>query len=432
MLAVSASALGACHKGAPRPTARKPTIDEALKAAKLTNLRRSPVIPAHRTNVLPAPGRQGPPDDPALVALGKKIFFDERLSEPPGTSCASCHDPAHAYSGTHGSRLGVPLGSRPGHYARRSTPSVLYMRYVPALFFFEDDESPAPEPRGGFFWNGRVDSLVELVRQPLFNPDEMNAGTTRHLADKITHGPYAAEFQGALGRSNAPEKIMHGIGVALEAFLKSDEMNPARSKYDDYVRGKATLTAEELRGLEIFKDRRRGACVACHRMAETSSNPAESMFTDYGYDAIALPRNRELPASRDAASFDLGLCERKNPKTPTDDQRWCSMFRTPSLRNVAVRDSFGHNGVYRTLREVVAFYANRAVAPGKVYPAGQIFDDVPAKYRGNVNIYSLIYNHREGAPPPLSDEDIDAVIAFLGTLTDAPAPMPAVAQSPPR
>jgi cytochrome c peroxidase len=60
------------------------------------------VIPAHRTNVLPVPPRQGPPDDPVLVALGKKIFADARLSEPPGTSCASCHDPARAFSGRHG------------------------------------------------------------------------------------------------------------------------------------------------------------------------------------------------------------------------------------------------------------------------------------------------------------------------------------------
>jgi cytochrome c peroxidase len=431
-LAVGASALGACHKSAPPPIERKPTIDEALKAAKLTNLRRSPVIPAHRTNVLRPPGREGPPDDPVLVALGKKIFFDERLSEPAGTSCASCHDPTRAYEGGHGSRIGVPLGSRPGHYARRATPSVLYMRYVPPLHFFEDDESPAPEPRGGFFWNGRVDSLVDLVRQPLFNPDEMNAGTPRRLADKIARGPYAADFSGAFGRSSDAEKVMHGIGVALEAFLKSDEMNPATSKYDEYVRGKATLTEQEVRGLEIFKDHRRGACQGCHRMAETSSNPAESMFTDYGYDAIALPRNGELPPNHDAASFDLGLCERKDAKTPTADAKWCSLFRTPSLRNVAVRESFGHNGVYKTLREVVAFYANRAVAPGKIYPPGQTFDDVPKKYRGNVNIYSPIYNHREGAAPPMSDEDIDAVVAFLGTLTDAPyvAAGAAVAQSP--
>jgi cytochrome c peroxidase len=432
-------ALGACGKSAPAPApppAAKPTIEQAWAAAKLPNLPRAPVIPAHRANVLPVPPRQGPPDDPVLVALGKKIFFDTRLSEPPGTSCASCHDPAHAYSGTHGSRIGVPLGSRPGHYARRSTPSVLYMRFVPRFHYFEDDEAPAPEPRGGYFWDGRADNLAELVRQPLFNPDEMNAGTPRLLASKIASAPYAADFRAALGPSAKPEAVLHGVGVALEAFLKSDEMTPATSKYDAYVRGQATLTEQERRGLEVFKDRRRGACAGCHRMAETSSNPEESPFSEFAYEAIGLPRNRELPASKDPGSFDLGLCERKDLKTPSGDARYCSTFRIPSLRNVAVRESFGHNGVYKSLREAVAFYARRAVAPDRIYPAGHRYDDVPPKYLANLNIYAPVYNRREGAAPPMTEDEIDAVVAFLGTLTDAPylaaaagAPT-AVAQSP--
>lgn len=414
-------ALGACGKKPPAaPSAPKPTIEEAWAAAKIPKLPRTPVIPARLTNVLPVPPRQGPPDNPVLVALGKEIFADERLSEPPGTSCASCHDPARAFSGGHGSHLGVPLGSRPGHFARRSTPSVLYMRYVPAFHYFEDDEAPAPEPRGGFFWDGRSDSLAELARQPLFNPDEMNAGTSRRVADKIARAPYAKEFRAALGPSSEPEVVLRGVGAALEAYLKSDEMTPARSKYDDYVRGQATLTEQERLGMEIFKDRRRGACAGCHRMAETSTDPSESMFTDYGYDAVALPRNGELPGNRSAASFDLGLCERKDAKTPASDERFCSNFRTPSLRNVAVRNSLGHNGVYKSLREAVAFYAHRAVAPDRVYPPGKKFDDVPPKYRRNINIYAPVYNRREGAPPPMTDEEIDAVVAFLGTLTDAP------------
>jgi cytochrome c peroxidase len=426
-------ALAACNNGTP-PPAPKPTIAEAFAAAKIPNLPRSPVIPARRTNVLPVPPRQGPPDNPVLVALGKKIFADERLSEPPGTSCASCHDPARAFSGTHGSHIGVPLGSRAGHYARRSTPSVLYMRYVPAFHYFEDDEAPAPEPRGGFFWDGRSDSLAELVQQPLFNPDEMNAGTPRRLADKIARGPYAKEFRAALGPASDPKAVVRGVGVALEAYLTSDEMTPTSSKYDAYVRGQATLTAQEKHGLELFKDRRSGACSGCHRVAETSSNPAESMFTDYGYDAVAVPRNRELPGNENPASFDLGLCERKNAKTPSNDEKWCSSFRTPSLRNVAVRDSFGHAGRYKKLRDVVAFYALRAVAPDRIYPPGQRFDDVPPKYHGNINIYAPVYNRREGAPPPLNDDDIDAIVAFLGTLTDAPyvaaTPPPATASAP--
>ena len=111
----------------------------------------------------------------------------------------------------------------------------------------------------------------------------------------------------------------------------------------------------------------------------------------------------------------------------------------PSLRNVAIRESFGHNGVYKTLREVVTFYARRAIAPSRIYPAGQKFDDVPPKYRANVNIYAPIYNRREGAAPPMTEGEIDAVVAFLGTLTDSPqvtgtpaAGGPAVAQSPSR
>lgn len=370
--------------------------------------------------MLPVPPREGPPDNPALVALGKTIFFDERLSEPRGTSCASCHDPARAFAGGHGSNLGVPAGSRAGHFARRSTPSVLYMRHVPKFHFFDDDEAPAPEPRGGFFWDGRADSLAELVQQPLFNPDEMNAGTPQHFAAKIADGPYAADFRVAFGEASSPGAVLQGVGVALEAYLKSDEMTPASSKYDAYVRGQATLTEQERRGLEAFKDRRRGACSGCHRLQETSTNPAESMFTDYGYDAVALPRNRELPSNRSADSFDLGLCERKDTTTPSNDPRLCANFRTPSLRNVAVRQSFGHNGFYKTLRDVVTFYALRAVAPDRIYPPGQKFDDVPPKYAGNVNIYAPVYNRREGATPPLDDDDIDAIVAFLGTLTDAP------------
>jgi cytochrome c peroxidase len=424
---------GACRKQAPP----KPTIQQAWAAAKLPQIPRSTAIPARRTNALPVPPREGPPDDPALVALGRKIFFDGRLSEPAGTSCASCHDPAHAFSGGHGSRIGVPLGSRPRHYARRSTPSALYLRYVPAFYYFEDDEAPAPEPRGGLFWDGRVDTLAELVRQPLFNPDEMNAGSPRRVAGKILGGAYAAAFTAAFGRDSNPESVLRGVGLAVEAYLKSDEMNPFTSKYDAYVRGQATLTEQERRGLEIFKDRRSGACAGCHRVAETSTNPAEAMFTDFGYDAIALPRNPALPAK--PGEYDLGLCARDNPKSPSKEERFCSAFRTPSLRNVAVLESFGHNGVYRSLRDAVAFYARREVAPDRIYPPGKKYDDVPVRYRGNINIRAPVYNQPEGGKPPLSEDDIDALVAFLRTLTDARYLVagaadagPAVAQSPPK
>jgi hypothetical protein len=88
---------------------------------------------------------------------------------------------------------------------------------------------------------------------------------------------------------------------------------------------------------------------------------------------------------------------------------------------------------------VVAFYARRAVAPERIYPPGGKWDDVPAKYRANVNVYAPVYNRPPGGKPPLTDQEIDAVVAFLNTLTDAPyvaaaaaAHGPTVAESPAR
>jgi cytochrome c peroxidase len=419
-LAVIVAGAG-CRRERPTPPAleRKPTIEEAIAAAKIPKLPDHPVVPARRTGVVLSPGPARPPEDAALVALGKKIFFDERLSEPPGTSCASCHDPRRAFSGTHGSTIGVPLGSRPGHFARRSTPSVLYLRYRPKFHFFDEDEAPGPAPYGGFFWDGRSDTIADLVRQPLFNPDEMNAGNPRRLAAKLAGAPYAGELRARLGRHHGAEAVMRGMGAALEAYLTSDEMTPATSKFDAWVRGEATLTPQEQRGLEAFKDGARGACAGCHRLNEVSTNPEWTMFTDYGFDVVATPRNRALPGNRDPSTFDLGLCERKNTRTPSDDGQWCGSFRTPSLRNVAVRETFMHNAGFKTLRDVVVFYANRASSPDRFYPKGERFDDLPAKYRQNVNVSSRPYNRPENGKPGMSDEDIDAIVAFLGTLTDA-------------
>src|SRR5262249_35128597 len=144
---------------------------------------------------------------PALVALGRALFSDGDLSEPKGTSCASCHDPSHAFSGRPGDDIGVPRGSRPGHFARRSAPSLLYLKYVPRFHFYQDDEALQPAPFGGYFWDGRADELAALVRQPLLNPDEMNNRDGRGLAAKIGRAAYRPEFErafpGALGDGEA-------------------------------------------------------------------------------------------------------------------------------------------------------------------------------------------------------------------------------------
>jgi cytochrome c peroxidase len=371
-----------------------------------------------------ARARAGTPRVPSAaerIALGQRIFSDPALSEPPGTSCASCHDPSRAYSSLNGSNNGLPRGSRPGHFARRTAPSLLYLRYVPTFRFRaegQDGDEPEAQPFGGLFWDGRVDTVRELGRQPLLNPDEMNNRDGRRVAEAIRRGPYAQLFAGAFGGAlDDPEATLAAVGQALEAFLTADAMAPFSSRYDDFVRGRASLTPLEDEGLRLFKDPAKGGCAGCHVLNEAVRDPVASMFTDYGYDALAIPRNDRAPRR---PRPDLGLCERTDRATPSDDPSRCLYFRTPSLRNVAVRGSYMHNGAFRSLREVVAFYATRATDPRRWYRSGVPFDSVPAKYRGRVNVTLPPYDRKPGEAPALNDHEIDAVVAFLETLTDAP------------
>jgi len=364
-----------------------------------------------------APARSPPEDVAAMVELGRRIFFDPDLSDPAGTSCSSCHDPARAFSGQHGSKLGVPRGSRPGHFARRASPSLLYLKYVPSFRFHQDGDDPGVEPYGGFFWDGRVDTLRALARQPLLNPDEMNNRDGAAVAARIARAPYAADFARLTGAApGAAEATLGGVGRALEAYLTTDAMAPFSSRFDAFVRGQGTLTAQEQRGLALFQDPLKGGCNGCHVVAVQSHDPSASLFTDYGFEAVGAPRNPRL--KRHAP--DLGLCERRDSQTPSNDPAWCISFRTPSLRNVATRTSFMHNGTFTRLRDVVAFYATRDTDPRRWYPAGVKFGDAPAGYRGHVNSAVAPYNgRRPGDPPALDDDEIDAIVAFLRTLTDA-------------
>jgi cytochrome c peroxidase len=361
---------------------------------------------------------EAPKPSAAVVAVGRRIFFDPTLSEPKGTSCASCHDPALGFAGTHGSKLGVALGSKPNHYARRNTPSVLYLKYVRPFHFHWEEDAPLPDPRGGFFWDGRSDSIAELVQQPLLNPDEMGNPEPGVIAKKLLAAQYAADLRRELPEADAsPEGTMTALGKAVEAFLLSDEMAPFSSKYDDYVRGKRPLNELEQRGLAAFKNPAKGNCASCHRLNDQLPKPERSLFSDYGFETVAVPRNRRLPANAKPTAFDLGVCERRTPSHASED-RLCGSFRTPSLRNVALRPSYMHNGVFTKLRDVVAFYATRGTNPKTWYPAGVVFDDLPEKFRQYVNAERAPYDRQTGDKPRLDDADIDAIVAFLNTLTD--------------
>jgi len=356
-------------------------------------------------------------ENPALAALGKRLFFDERLSEPPGTSCASCHDPKRGYSGNHGSTKGVAAGSRNGAFAIRNTPSVKYLRYVPQRYVFLEDESPAPTPFGGFFYDGRANSIAEAIRGPLLDPREMNNRSEKFLAEKLGRLEYRAALADGIS-GDTPAALIDAAGRAIEAFLFSDEMSPFTSRFDDYLRGGKKLSPDEMNGLSLFKNPDKGNCASCHTVVDTSSKPARSLFTDFGFDAIAVPRNRASPANADPAFFDVGLCDTARRLKWEEAGQWCGYFKTANLRNVALRERFMHNGVFSDLRDAVAFYATRSTDPKLWYGAHRKFDDVPLRYVGNVNVSASPLNRREGVKPALTDSEIGDIVAFMKTLTD--------------
>ena len=113
----------------------------------------------------------------------------------------------------------------------------------------------------------------------------------------------AREFPGAL---DTPASAMKAFGAALQSFLTSDTMSPFTSKFDDYLRGKAQLSPLEMQGLAAFENRAKGACKSCHMMYEHSNRPESSLFTNYSYDAVGVPRNRAIAANADPRRFDLG------------------------------------------------------------------------------------------------------------------------------
>lgn len=366
-----------------------------------------------------------------LQALGKRIFEDTNLSEPRGLSCESCHDQRHAFQGDNGSTIAaVALGSRAGHFGTRKVPTLMYKTYSPAFGFYKDvdDGKDVLEAKGGQFWDGRASDLTSQLRMPLTNADEMNNSSLDAVVEKIAAGDYADLARRTLGDKlfDEPAAAMDKLAGALVAFEESERFAPFSSKFDDWLRGKVQLSALERRGYRVFVDPKRGNCLACHVGKADSREPDDWLFTDFTYDAFGLPRNPAIPANSDPTYFDLGLCARPGleaflPKGVAKETL-CGAFKVPTLRNVAVNKTFFHNGVFTSLRDAVAIYATRDTDPAHWYAhagAGVAkYNDLPQAYRANINVKEVPYDRRIGQKPRLDNGDIDALVAFLKTLSD--------------
>jgi cytochrome c peroxidase len=366
-----------------------------------------------------------PPSAAELTAIGRALFFDPGLSVSGRIACATCHDPKRSFGAPNASPVQRGGGDGKG-FGVRAVPSLTYTQNVPPFtehtFDDEGDDSIDQGPAGGRTWDGRAASAHEQAQLPLFSPFEMANADAAAVLASVRRAPYAARFREAFGARvlDADAPAFKAVLMALEAYQQSPrEFYPYNSKYDAWLRRETMLSPEELRGLNAFNDPKKGNCARCHPSA--MRHGAFPSFTDFGYAAIGAPRNGRIPANADPRYVDLGLCGPLRTDLAGRSE-YCGMFKTPSLRNVARRRVFFHNGVFHSLEQVVRFYAERDTSPQKWYPRAPDgstlkFDDVPAQYRSNIDTQAPL-DRRKGEQPALNEADIQDIVAFLQTLTD--------------
>ena len=329
------------------------------------------------------------------VALGKKIFFDKNLSNPIGQSCATCHDPQSGFSDLNHNT--VSGGAVDGFFGNRNSPSITYSMFTPPLQY----DAEGGTFFGGFFLDGRVHTLQEQAKVPLMSPREMNITNPAMLVSKLQNAVYYDLFISVYGKETDVTKIVNNVADAITAYEKSAELNSFSSKFDFYSKGQLSLTAQETRGLALFKDEDKGNCAACH-IVDADEDSGKVLFTDFTYDNIGIPKNADNPfytapfsLNPEGLNFlDLGLGKTVGDATHN------GKFKVPTLRNVAVSAPYGHNGYFKTLEEVVRFYNKRDVM---FFPAAEIPATVNRKELGNLG---------------LTDQEEKDIVAFMKTLTD--------------
>ena len=296
LLVVAVLLLGACAKTAgPTPIGKRIEIVAPLGL---------PPIPISDDN----------PPTAETLALGKKLYFDTRLSADNTIACASCHDPAKGFTDNRKTSLGFKQQT-----GNRSAPTVLNAAYSPRQF-----------------WDGRAPSLEAQAAGPISNPIEMNL-PHEACVDKVNADPeYRALFAKAFGEGAI--QMVH-IQKAIATFERT--IVTGNSPFDRYQYGndKSALSESAARGLALFMDRDRANCATCHIVGAQSA-----LFTDGLFHNLGAGMNPEGELT-DPGRF---------AETKNEADR--GAFKTPTLRNIAQTAPYMHDGSVKTLRAVVDFY----------------------------------------------------------------------------
>jgi cytochrome c peroxidase len=378
-----------------------------------------------------------------LAAVGELIFFDESLSDPPGQSCASCHSPETGFTGptsavNAGGAVYPGAADAPGQprVGNRKPSSAAYATPSPVLRYDAEEDLLV----GGLFWDGRATGwalgspAAEQAQRPFLNPVEQNLSSARDVVGRICSGAYEGQFtavfpEACSAESDAEVRAAYDqVGRAVAAFEASPAVNRYGSRYDRYLRGEAKLTAQERDGLALFEGKAK--CAECHP-AEPGEHGEPPDFTDHTFDNLGLPRNPRNPFYAAPASINPdgpgyvdpglgGFLASSGGELAAMAAGNLGKHRVPTLRNVDKRPypgfvkAYGHNGVFKTLEQVVHFYNTRDVLPrceAVEEPAFGVNCWPAPEVRANLNTEEL-------GDLRLTASEVNALVAFLRTLSD--------------
>lgn len=351
----------------------------------------------------------GPSSYSSLDVLGAALFHDMNLSKNRTQSCASCHQAARAFTDGNGNGVesAVSLGDDGISLGDRNTPTLSYAFLTPD---FHRDSSGLYT--GGFFLDGRAATLAMQASLPMVNPIEMALADAEEVAERVLENPlYGLTLQKFYGEKiiEDPEKVYLAVSESIALFESSSEFAPFDSRYDRYLRGEYEMSKTEELGRKIFFSDLI-SCNGCH-LVNLSPHYKKETFTNYQYHNIGVPVNSKVRAinGSDPAYVDRGLLE--NPAINSHQQS--GKFKVPSLRNVAVTGPYMHNGVFSELKTVIQFYnkylvdnveSRRNPETGEAWPDAEVAE--------NISLELLTKGQ------PLDSNFVNALEAFLGTLTD--------------
>jgi cytochrome c peroxidase len=364
--------------------------------------------------------------------LGKLLFFDQNLSANGNQSCATCHDPAVGWTGPleHLNRTGgVYEGSVAGRFSNRRPNSAAYATPAPV---FHLADAATGDFVGGNFWDGRAtgerlgNPAADQALAPFLNPVEQALPDAKAVVDRVCGGMYGALFTDVWGPAACQDvaTAFGNIGRSIADYESSAEVNAFSSKYDAFLSGRAGLSAQELRGLQLFEGQ--GRCADCHpsRPGPDGSPP---LFTDFTFDNLGLPGNPDNPFYTQPANplgpawvdEGLGAALAARPEYRQYAAGNMGKHRVPTLRNVDLRPSagfakcYGHNCSFKDLRTFVHFYNTRLVLPVCASAEQRPGVDCWPRPEVEANV-----NTEELGDLGLSREDEDAIVAFMATLSD--------------